>query len=142
MSPGCELCYAERDSKRYGFSIWGKDGERRFFGEKHWNEPRKWNAEAKAAGVRRKVFCASMADVFEEHPQLDAQRVKLWPLVEECDWLDWLLLTKRPENMTRMAPWKLWPRNAWAGTTVESQKYADSRIPALLDVASWIHWIS
>jgi protein gp37 len=138
ISPACTHCYAATWANRYGVQ-WGPKAERRTFGEKHWNEPRKWNAQAEKAGIRRKVFCASMADVFEEHPTWDAERPKLWALIEATPHLDWLLLTKRPENVRGMVPeaWLKpggWPANVWLGTTAENQEWANKRVPALLAV--------
>lgn len=78
VSPGCKNCYAETFSRRVGFAVWGQDGERRTFGDKHWDGPRVWNAAAAKAGERRRVFCASMADVFEDHPVAEARRPALW----------------------------------------------------------------
>lgn len=139
VSPGCENCYAMTWANRYGFDVWGpaKTTGRRTFGEKHWAEPLKWNRDAEKAGKRARVFCSSMADVFEDHPVYETERPKLWALIEQTPWLDWLLLTKRPENMTRMAPahWAGgWPQNVIAMTSVENQEYADRRIPELLKV--------
>ena len=67
VSEGCANCYAETFAKRTGHSIWGPAAttQRRTFGDKHWQEPLKWHADAVKAGERRRVFCASMADVFE-----------------------------------------------------------------------------
>jgi hypothetical protein len=113
----------------------GPAGERRFFGDAHWNEPRKWNKAAREAGVRKRVFCASMADVFEARDDLNGERLRLWQLIEETPWLDWQLLTKRPENIAKIltARWLENPRpNVWIGTTVEDQKRADERIEHLL----------
>ena len=104
VSPGCELCYAETFDARFGEPHWGPKAPRRFFGDKHWNEPLKWNRAAEASGVRRRVFCASMADVFEDRPDLVEHRLRLWKLIEATPHLDWLLLTKRPENIHRMLP--------------------------------------
>lgn len=145
VSPGCEHCYAETFSKRVGLKVWGPQADRRFFGEKHWSEPLKWNKAAEKAGERRRVFCSSMADVFEDRRDLDAWRKKLWDLILVTPWLDWLLLTKRPENMLKMAPlsWeKAWPRNVWAGTTVENQKAAERRIPWLIEVPASVIFLS
>lgn len=133
VSPGCAHCYAESFAKRYGHDVWGKDGLRRFFSDKHWNEPVKWNAAAERAGVRARVFCASMADVFEEHPALPPHRERLWDLIGRTPSLDWQLLTKRPENIAEMLPAVSWP-NVWLGTTVEDQERAETRIPELLAV--------
>jgi len=96
---------------------------------------------------RPRVFCASLCDVFEDRPDLhlDAWRAELWPLIEACDELDWMLLTKRPENIPRMAPpaWlKSWPAHAWAGTSVEDQEAAHKRIPYLVDVPARVHFLS
>ena len=133
MSPGCKNCYAEAWAKRVGEKVWGAKQDRRFFTEKHWNEPLKWNADAQSEKDRKRVFCASMADVFELRSDLDEWREKLWELIDETPWLDWLLLTKRPQNIEKKIPWtKDWPNNVWIGTTVEDQKRADERLPILL----------
>lgn len=57
VSPGCAHCYAETLTKRWGGDVWGKTADRRFFGDKHWSEPRKWDRKAQQEGVRRRVFC-------------------------------------------------------------------------------------
>ena len=113
VSPACQHCYAETFAHRYGHDIWGKDSDRRFFGDKHWNEPLRWNRKAEADGVRRRVFCASMADVFEARADLDEPRARLWELIAETPWLDWLLLTKRPASVHALAParWFVEPGN-------------------------------
>jgi protein gp37 len=106
VSPGCEHCYAEAWAKRVGANVWGSKSERRFFTEKHWSEPLKWNADAESEKTRKRVFCASMADVFEARIDLNPWRLKLWNLIEITPWLDWLLLTKRPQNIAERVPWK------------------------------------
>lgn len=133
VSPACKHCYAETWARRVGMDLWGRRSARRFFSDAHWREPEKWNQAAEQAGVRRRVFCASMADVFEARLELDQWRARLWPLIERTPWLDWLLLTKRPENVASSVPWgDTWPRNVWLGTTAENQHWASKRIPALL----------
>ncbi len=146
ISSGCAHCYAATFAKRLGTG-WGPQAERRFFAESHWNEPFKWQKQAKKAGERRRVFCASMADVFEEGAGLDDQRYRLWKMIELTPDLDWLLLTKRPENINRMVP-KTWaydaffPRNIWMGTSVEDQAAANTRIPHLLATKARIKFLS
>lgn len=143
VSPACEHCYAEAWAKRVGQPVWGPKSGRRVFADPHWREPVKWNREAAAVGVRARVFCASMADVFEDRSELSSERKRLWKLIEETPALDWLLLTKRPENVGSMVPWGAqWPRNVWLGTTVENQKYAEIRIPKLLAQPSLVHFVS
>lgn len=150
-SAGCTHCYADSLSRRYGFDVWGPRADRRFFGDKHWAEPLKWNRDAVKAGVRRRVFCASMADVFEHHMveetnvKMDEARTRLWAMVDATPMLDWLLLTKRPENIRLMGPYEWWVRprpNVWYGTSVEDQEQADKRIKYLLEVPAAIRFLS
>lgn len=143
VSPGCKNCYAETFSARYGHDIWGPGKERRTFGAKHWREPMKWDDAAARDGVRRRVFCASMADVFD--PEAPAEeRALLWPLIHETPNLDWLLLTKRPELAASMLPkdWGDGYPNVWLGTSVENQEYADIRIPQLLRIPARVRFLS
>lgn len=143
VSPGCKHCYAETLSNRYGHAIWGPHSDRRIFGEKHWQEPLKWHRSAIEQGRRIRVFCASMADVFEDNRKIEAEREKLWQLIEETPMLDWLLLSKRPENMLKFAPWSnAWPDHVWAMTSVENQEEAERRLPVLLHVPAVVRGLS
>lgn len=145
VSPGCNNCYAETFAKRTGHDLWGKGGERRFFGDKHWAEPEKWNRQAEAEGRRHRVFCASMADVFEARDDLDEHRERLWALIEATPWLDWQLLTKRPLGVQAYVPvswWESFPPNVWLGTTVEDQQRAEERIVSLVASPARIRFLS
>lgn len=163
VSPACANCYAERDSRRWGFDVWGLGGGRRFFGDAHWAEPFKWNRMAEKAGVRKRVFCASMADVCERHDdprtsdRMEVERFRLGLTIASTPWLNWLLLTKRPENALALLPPSMfgraakvgetaeqdrYPDNVWWGTTVENQKYADGRLPYLLLLPAAVRFIS
>ncbi len=125
VSPGCRFCYAERDARRYGHQVWGRHGPRRLLSEANWRLPLRWDRDAERAGVPALVFCASMADVFEDHPQVVEPRQRLWRRIEDTPHLRWLLLTKRPENVPEMVPWATaWPEQVWLGTSVETQRYA------------------
>jgi protein gp37 len=122
VSPGCDYCYASNSSKRYGYSVWGKDAPRRFLSDAHWDEARKWNASAERSGTPARVFCGSMCDVMEERRDLADQRAKLYELIPETRWLNWLLLTKRPQNFRKFLPavWLQSPlANVWGMATVE-----------------------
>lgn len=88
LSPACRHCYAESWARRVGMDLWGGDAPRRFFSENHWREPLRWNLEAERLNVRARVFCASMADVFEPRIDLDPWRKKLWHLIEKTPHLD------------------------------------------------------
>jgi len=143
ISPACDHCYAETWARRTGNQVWGKDAPRRFFADKHWREPLRWNLEAEEDGIRRRVFCASMADVFDQRPDLNVHRKRLWALIEETPWLDWLLLTKRPGPALRMVPWReRWPENVWFGTTVEDAYWAQKRVPHLLQAGASVRFVS
>lgn len=145
VSPGCANCYADTLASRYGHDVWGPVATtpRRTFGDKHWREPVKWNADAERSSERQRVFCGSMCDVFEDHPTTTAERAKLWPLIRATPWLDWLLLTKRPERIAANLPadWgDGWP-NVWLGTSIESQDYA-SRADYLCAIPAVVRFVS
>jgi protein gp37 len=147
VSPGCEHCYAETFAKRVGQQVWGpaKTTPRRTFGDHHWAEPERWNADAKEVGRPARVFCASMADVFEDHHELPPHRARLFELIERTPYLDWQLLTKRPENVMGMVPrsWRgAFPENVWLGTSVEDQQRADERVPVLTSIPARIRFLS
>jgi len=141
VSPGCEHCYAEAMARRVGgrHGSWGAGGARVVASEAYWRTPLRWNAKAAAAGLRRRVFCASMADVFEDRPDLVAPRGRLFDLIAETPALDWLLLTKRPGNVARLYD----PQpNVWLGVSVEDQRRARERIPVLLAAPAVVRFVS
>lgn len=143
--PCCTHCYAREFSKRLGKDLWGANKPRQQMGEHYWNDPLRWDRKAAKEGRRHRVFCSSMADVFEDHPDLVAPRERLWDVIAKTPHLDWMLLTKRPQNMKAMAPasWAAgWPENVWAGTTVGTQEWADKRCPILEQVPAKIRWLS
>jgi len=209
VSPACKNCYAERDfDHRLGQVQWGPNGTRVLTSNDNWAKPLKWNREvqkqfeaAQAQWVfdccvetksypepelkqfRKRVFCASLADVFEDWQgsivnskgqrgvvtradsvwftncpvsncrdlTMDDVRTRLFALIDATPNLDWLLLTKRPENIKKMIPCRTDTscdgdcadcsldgsrcrsrKNIWLGCSVENQEYADKRIPELL----------
>lgn len=134
VSAACDHCYAETWAKRLGEDVWGPKTERRFFSDAHWKEPLRWNREAKESGERRRVFCASMADVFENRTDLVPHRLRLFQLIEQTPHLDWLLLTKRIHLVRKQLPSGYeFPTNVWLGATVENQEAADKRLDYLLE---------
>lgn len=144
VSPGCDHCYAESLSKRYGWVEWGPHGERKRTSEANWKKPRQWNKAAKDAGRRPRVFCSSLADVFDNQVE-ESWRIDLFDLIGDTEHLDWLLLTKRPENIRKMLPtnWNVADYyNVWLGTTCEDQPAYDRRWPILDDIPAAVHFIS
>jgi len=143
VSPGCRFCYADRDAQRYGQKVWRRHGPRRMLSEANWARPLKWNRDAARARTPVRVFCASMADVFEDHPSVAEPRQRLWDLIEATPWLRWQLLTKRPENVPRMVPWgDSWPSWVWLGVSAENQRWAGARIPLLLNIPAAVRFVS
>jgi len=181
VSPACTNCYAERRDQQYhGGAHWGPNTTRKMMSESYWREPLRWNREA-AKGCffcgepapcecgnnpRPRVFSSSLADVFEDHPDLLKPRLRLFDLIRRTPHLDWLLLTKRPENILRLTiasgrsvegdddsfdDTLIWLSNfttgmplpnVWFGTTVETQEYASKRIPALLKIPATVRFLS
>src|SRR5262249_32384329 len=102
----CDFCYAEKWAKRSGQVEWGNHPRRRTT-ESYWRSASSWNSRARLFqaehGRRQRVFCASLADVFDN--QVDpVWRADLFNLIRECDQLDWQLLTQRPQNIRKMLP--------------------------------------
>ncbi len=149
VSSACTSCYAEAapPSMRRG-AQWGPAAPRVHASEAYWRGPVQWNAAAAKRGERRRVFCASMSDVFEQHQdaaeqaKLEAARERLFALVAATPSLDWLLLTKRAAAMAAWARRHPWPANAWAGCTAEGQREFDERAPHLLSVPARYRFLS
>lgn len=120
--------------------IWGDNGTRVVASDAMWREPLKWNRAAADMGLPARVFCASLADVCEDRPELESPRQRLRELIAKTPMLNWLLLTKRPQNYERFFPDA--PPNVWKGTSVEDQETADERIPRLLRSPATIHFVS
>lgn len=148
VGSGCDHCYAETRNARFagGQAInWGPGAPRRRTTAKNWQLPIKWNAEAAANGIRYRVFCASLADVFDNAVD-PAWREDLFRLIEATPNLHWLLLTKRIGNVGNMLPVpfdfdKHYP-NVWIGATIVNQEEADRDIPKLLEVPAAKRFLS
>jgi len=156
VNEGCAHCYAEHVmDHRFGRVKWGPQGTRRRTSMGNWRQPLRWDRAAAKAGTKRKVFCASLADVFEDRPKLVPWRNDLFDLIDATPNLYWLLLTKRPENIKKM--WKpadsdlfsnqdqydhpecLYGRyrsNVWLGTSIANQDNADEFVQRLLGCRS------
>lgn len=146
VSSACDHCYAETWAKRAGTpELW--TGERRRTTEANWKQPLKWNREHEKFyaehGRRQRVFCASLADVFDNQVP-DKWRADLWEMIRKTPNLDWLLLTKRPQNIKKMLPpdWGYGYPNVWLGTTVENQQMAERRVPILISIPAVVKFLS
>lgn len=140
VSPACDHCYAARDNERRRWvEGWGAGVPRRR--TKSWNEPVRWNRRAGLTGTKLRVFCASLADIFDNEVD-PGWRSDLWQLVRETPNLLWILLTKRIGNATRMLPedWPLW--NAGLMATLANQEEWDRDFGKLMAVPATWHGVS
>lgn len=166
VSPGCANCYAEARNARWGGGTatnWGKGKPRRRTTPTNWKKPFQWNRKSAQEGVRKKVFCASLADWLDDEVPIE-WLTDLVILILRTPFLDWQLLTKRPQNFddrmhevyeqlafkNMMQEWfavGAWlsndpPLNVWVGTSVEDQERANERIPLLLEIPAAKHFLS
>ena len=143
VGPGCDHCYAEALDKRHrwkGATHWGPGVERMRTAPSNWKKPLAWDAKAKASGKPWRVFCASLADVFDNEVP-DEWRRDLFELIWNTPNLTWLLLTKRIGNAAKMLP-RTTLRNAWIGATIVNQEEADRDIPKLLATNAAVRFVS
>lgn len=145
VGPCCDNCYAEADfDKRRHVVSWGPGQPRKRTAVSTWALPIRWNAEAKRLGVRYRVFCASLADVFDN--EIDREwRDDIATLILNTPHLDWLLVTKRIGNAGRMLGEMFMdgtPDNVWLGATITNQTEADRDIPKLLKVPAAVRFLS
>lgn len=170
VSAGCKNCYAEAMDRRWKGGHWGPGSSRKPMSESYWKQPLKWDKAAAHAGVKAKVFCASMADWAEGRDTISSPdaysvvfkaRIRLFTLIYETPNLIWQMLTKRTHNILPVlmevanamphAAVRQWlyewidgkpPVNVWIGTSVENQEAADERIPHLLQVPAVVRFLS
>jgi protein gp37 len=135
-SPACALCYAQvQEDQWLGRAKWGKGNPRHHTSEGTWKKPARWNKEAARSGERKRTFCASLADVFD--PEVPASWIhELWDLIRRTPNLDWLLLTKRPQEIAGKLPadWGDGWDHVWLGVTAENQRWADERLRILAGI--------
>jgi protein gp37 len=147
VSPGCANCYAEALNKRRRWTEWGPHRKRRRTTKANWRKPIQWQAQAPAFqrehGRRQRVFCASLADVFDNQVPPE-WREDLFVLIRQCPDLDGQLLTKRPQNIAKFLPpdWGDGYPNVWLGITAESQAYCDQRWPILVATPAIVRFVS
>lgn len=144
VSAGCAHCYAETLTKnRMGLSLWGPGSARQVTSPNNWAKVRAWNKAAAKIGESQRVFCASLCDVFEDHPTANATRPRLWDLIRECRDLDWQILTKRPERIADNLPqdWGDGWEHVWLGTSIEDNRVA-YRADHLREVPASIRFVS
>lgn len=136
ISPGCDHCYAEALDRRTGGDHWR--GTVKLMSDDYWRQPLVWNREG-----HRRVFCASMADVFDKNAP-PGERQRLWALIRQTRNIDWLVLTKRVPNIERFLPtdWGCGYPNVWLGSSVENRKHGLPRISLLRQVPAAVRFLS
>lgn len=126
VSPGCDNCYAAAQDRFRGWTAegWGAGKPRRRTSPGNWKQPLRWHKAAADAGVRRRVFCSSLADVFDNEVP-DEWRADLARLILDTPSLDWQLLTKRIGNAAGMLASMFpagTPANVWVGATLVNRE--------------------
>lgn len=151
VSPACDNCYAEVSTASRSLGVvWGPRNSRHRTSISNWDQPLKWERDHEqffaAHGRRRRVFCASLADVFDiEVPA--AWRMDLFSLISQTPNLDWLILTKRIGNVMPMCSgdglmFDMICNRVWLGISICNQAEADRDIPKLLNVPAAIRFLS
>lgn len=142
VSPGCDHCYARELAARYDAVGWGPHAPRKSIESAH-KLAMRLQRRARRAGRRLRVFTNSMSDFFD-HAAPPGEREAAWATIRACDALDWLILTKRPQNIGRFLPadWGEGYPHVWLGVSAENQPEADRRIPALGAVPAAVRWVS
>ena len=128
VSPGCDHCYAETLAARWGkdFTTLRRSAPTTFKAPLRWKEP-------------KLIFTCSISDFF--HRQADPWREEAWEVIAATPHHTYQILTKRPGLMVAWAKSHGWPANVWAGTSVESQKYAP-RLEVLARVQAKVRFVS
>lgn len=146
VSPGCARCYAADLAARHrpNVKLWDRDSVRQVAADSTWLQPLAWNRKAERRDERLRVF-PSMCDPFEDRLDLDQPRARFWDLIRATPALEWLLLTKRPENIRHMLPmdWSSregWP-HVWLGVSIESAAY-EERIRWLVNIPAAVRFVS
>lgn len=159
ISPGCLRCYAETLSHRNPAVLgqWGPGGARVVGSEANWREPIRWarghlkRVFARQAAPRPlRIFTASLADVFEDHPAVEGVRDRIWretlPTLDKLRLRDGspaavlLTLTKRAQIARSWYDARGCPDTVWPGVSVEDQRYADARLDIMAGLPRL--WIS
>lgn len=134
VSPGCDHCYMFREKRQYG-----QDPEKVVRSKTTFDSPLHWVTRP---GEVRLVFTCSWSDWFIK--DADPWRDEAWAIIKQTPHLTYQILTKRPARIARHLPadWGDGYPNVWLGVSVENQKYADSRIPVLLNVPAQVRFLS
>jgi protein gp37 len=141
ISAACDNCYAAAMSRRRGWAEFEAGAPRHRTTEAYWRQPLLWNRKAAARGKRARVFGPSLADPFDAEVP-DRWRQDYLEVIERTPWLDWILLTKRPQVAAKFFATRTVPDNLWPGVTAETQQMLELRGPTILSIAAKIHVLS
>ena len=148
VSPACTHCYAADVAARFrpADTLWGPGSARALRLDAFEHELKRIANRGKREGRLRRVFIASMCDVFEDRDDLGEPRKRVWDILHclagDKPQLVPMVLTKRPDVMAAWAKEHGWPVAAWAGCTVEDHRRAEERVPYLLQVPAAVRFLS
>ena len=146
ISPGCTHCYAKVQDDRHlrgEQSHWGPGAPRRIMSDSNWKQPLAWDREAANKGTRPRVFCGSLCDWADDEAPA-GQRDRLWEVIRQTPHLDWLLLTKRANNIEKCLPadWGAGYANVWLGVSVENREHGLPRLDILRAIPATVRFAS
>lgn len=131
VSPGCRYCYAEALTERFPRSF--SQGFQLTLHPERLDQPRKWRTPSR-------IFVNSMSDLFHKDVPLDYLQ-EVFAVMRETPWHIYQILTKRAQDLARLAPQLEWSENIWIGVSVENQQYVH-RIDALRQVPAAVRFLS
>ncbi len=135
VSQGCKFCYAEKFAVRLQ-AMGAKNYRNGFKLTIHpdmLDRPLKW----KKPSV---IFVNSMSDLFHKSVPNDFI-MKVFEIMNQADWHQFQVLTKRPERVVAMNARLNWTDNIWLGTSVENGDYV-GRIDSLRETSANIKFLS
>lgn len=151
---GCDHCYAETLSKRWGNDLWGNEAPRKRI-KSAFSDLAKYQKEAAEKGEFKKVFVGSMMDIFEKskpllnpidgYTETGDLRARFFAELEANEYpnLIFLLLTKRPSNINKYVPEpiRLCPsKNIWYGASVVDHQSMMDVSRHMNDVNGHVFW--
>lgn len=160
VSPGCQNCHERMGPLPLDLAL--DSVTRTPVAESNWGNPRDWNRKGMKAAQKIRAVCGALCD-WADDAAPTMLRDRMWAMLRDTPYVDWLLITKRSENISKFLPsdWGPGYPNVWLGVSVENIAHGMRRIidlrkipakvrficleplmedPGILDLAG-IHWV-